>query len=139
MNLATQKTWLVAAVFLAAFTVLFTACSPGGDSENQQSGSNLVDTGQSQSSNSASTSTPSRPPTTTSEVDDLDPEATAQPGAPANVRVPTSEVTLDSLTIALSVQAARRMVAGNTSSIAPTAQPQQQQNNQGRQQMRRWC
>lgn len=131
MNLTTQTKWLVAAAILVTFSTILSACSTGGDSENQQSGSDLVDTGQSSPSGSASTSTPVRPESTTIEENEIDPEATPQPGAPANVRVPTDEVTVDSLTLTLSVQPARRMVTSNTSPSAATPQPQQGQNSEG--------
>lgn len=131
MKLAAQRSRLVAALTLMMLSAILTACPAAGSSGNQQSGSSLVDTRQSQSGGSASATAPSRTAPSIPGGDEAEPATTPPSGAPANVRVSASEVTLENLTLTISVQTARRMIVGSAAPGAPTPQAQQGQGNQG--------
>ena len=123
MKLAVHKSQMIASAIVAALSIVLAACSFGGSSEEQKPSSSLVDTGQSQPTTPGATAAATRMPAATAK--ETLGTATPQSGAPANIRVPTTEATVGNLTLTLSVAQARRMVAGTAASGTPTPQSQQ--------------
>lgn len=124
MMLAAVRPRIAGAIALLAVSAVLTACAAGGGSENQQSSSPLVDTGQSSQSATPGADTGTSP---TRDAATVAPSETAVPGTGANVRISPQEVTQDNLTITMSVGTAVRMVAASPPSAGPTPQGQQGQ------------
>lgn len=118
---------IASTIALLAVSAVLTACAAGGGSENQQSNSPLVDTGQ---SSQPSPSGDGASPTSNRESATEAPSATAAPGS-ANVRISPEEITQENLTISMAVVPAARMVGASAPSTGPTPQGQQGSQGQG--------